>query len=168
MDYTIAAAAARAGVSESTVRAARTAGVFKTARLDEARGKRVPRWLISGEELDEAGFVAVSRDASSPAGGPVFIEHRLMHLAVQIAEVLEILVERDADCAERLERDAATASALGDLLAASGRISAQVETAERAITSLAAALESIRVSVGAAGQRSVTGRWRRILSALRA
>ena len=187
MEYTIAEAAARAGVSESTIRAARTAGAFKSARPDEARGKRTPRWLIPGDELDAAGFVPVTAAAATTTVGPIYIEQRLMHLSSQLVEVLDVLATHDEVCADWMEHSHDTAATHGEMLEATlaatsdcaasehlaalhheaARLSADMETRDRLLTSIAAELDVIRTSLEAWKPKTIGGRWGRMISAFR-
>ena len=187
MEFTISQAASRAGVSESTIRAARKAGLFATVRQEEAKGNRSPRWLIQGDELDAAGFTPVAHETPDPSTEPIYIEQRLVQLASQVRHVLEVLAAQDAKLSESMDQSGASAAANRELLqaisghtceAAAGKLTSlrnQVahlseELNERSdqLASAAVEIEALRVSLEGTTSKNAVGRWSRIISAFRA
>jgi len=186
MEFTISQAAARAGVSESTIRAARSAGLFETARQEEAKGNRSPRWLIRGDELDAAGFTPVALEKPDPSTGPIYIEQRLVQLASRVGHVIDVLAAQDAMLAEW--RDQSNTSAIADralLQAISGntaetvadqlialgtqvaRLSAELSERNDQLASAVVEIGVLRVSLDGMSSKRAVGRWSRIISALR-
>lgn len=110
-----------------------------------------------------------------------------MHLSSQIVEVLDHLATHDEVCADRVEKSRDAASAHGEVLKAAlastcncvaaeqlaalhhevARLSAEAETRDRRLASIATELDVIRTSLEACKPRPVVERWGRVISLFR-
>jgi hypothetical protein len=187
MEYTISEAAVRAGVSESTIRAARTAGAFKSARQEATRGNRNPRWLIPAEELDAAGFVSAVAGPAQRTAGPIYIEQRLTLISEQVGKALQALSTQEemlAALTEKLSVDARIHSQLLKSIEASaidslvceqltavhrevGRLTERMESGGDELTTPACEHCDRRFPPDSSRPTLTGSRWRQFIGALR-